>query len=424
MRGILTVRRALLATTLLAACGEWTQDAVFNEADVQLIGQMVLPEEAAPDPSNRYASSAAAADLGQALFFDTELSSPAGISCATCHDPKAWFIDTRSSPNNVSIVFPMDDAGTPLPPRITKRNSASLVNVAHYRWWAWDGRSDSLWMQCGVAFEAQATMAGERPRLAQLMAQRYRRLMDAAGIPDRSGFDDNEAAALAYKALAAYLSTLNSANAPFDRFVAGDRQALSPDAQAGLKLFIGKAGCIECHSGPALNGNASAHSELDFYRSVGVAQRGTNVQPVDLGRAEGIPVLLNKSALGLFNSSGPYNDAPRELNRVSSIVARPSDVGVFRIKSLRQVAQTGPYMHAGQLATLEEVVHFYNVGGDPSGYSGERDRSVAPLFLTPDEERQLVQFLGSLTGRPVPCRRQCDTSLKPDPKNLCSRCSP
>ena len=420
------MRRLLLATMVLAACGEWTQDALFTEADFQLLGQMALPPEPAPDPTNRFASSPDAAALGQALFFDTELSNPPGISCATCHDPKAWFIDTRSTPNNVSIVFPagVTDAGTPLPPRVTKRNSASLVNVAHYRWWAWDGRSDSLWMQCGVAYEAQATMAGSRPRIGQLMAQRYGTLMREAGVPDRSGFADNEAAALAYKALAAYLSTLNSANAPFDRFVAGDRQALSPDAQAGLKLFIGKAGCIECHSGPAFNGNASAHSELDFYRSVGIAQRGANVQPVDLGRAEGIPVLLNKSALGLFNSSGPYNDAPRALDRVSNVVPRPSDVGVFRIKSLRQVAQTGPYMHAGQLATLEDVVHFYNVGGDASGYSGERDRAVTPLFLTPDEERQLVQFLASLTGDPVPCRRQCDTSVNPDPKNLCSRCSP
>lgn len=393
----------------VAACGEWSQPDGFTEVDLQLIASMVLPEDPPIDPSNNWSMNDAAAKLGQALFFDTALSEPAGISCATCHDPNAWFIDVASQPKTVSVVLP---AGATAP-RVTKRNSPSLVNVAHYRWWGWDGRSDSLWMQCAVAYEASATMAGQRPRIAQRMFDKYRDLADRAGIP-RDASSDREAS-YAYKALAAYLAKLNSTRSPFDRFAEGDHDALSQDAKKGLKLFIGKAGCIECHNGPAFNGTASARTQDDFFHSVGVAQRGERVQSVDRGREEGLEVLLGMGP-GIYNTAGIYNDGLASgFNRVAGLVATPADVGRFRIKSLRNVAQSPPYMHAGQLATLADVVHFYNAGGDPSGYSGERDRLVQPLGLTDDEERQLVRFLESLTGVSVPAERRCDISVtRPD----------
>jgi cytochrome c peroxidase len=407
--------RSLVAlfAAALAACGEWSQPDGFTEADVQLIESMVLPEDPPVDPSNHWSADDAAAKLGQALFFDTGISEPAGISCAACHDPSAWFIDIASQTKTVSVVLP---AGATAP-RVTKRNSPSLVNVAHYRWWGWDGRSDSLWMQCGVAYEAAATMAGQRTRIAERIFEMYRDLAARAGMR-RDASSDREAS-YAYKALAAYLAKLNSARSPFDRFAAGDHDALSQDAKKGLKLFIGKAGCIECHNGPAFNGTASARRDDDFFHSVGVAQRGERVQAVDRGRAEGLEVLLGKG-LGIYNTGGVYNDSREAgFNRVAGLVAAPDDVGRFRIKSLRNVAQSPPYMHAGQLSTLADVVHFYNVGGDPSGYSGERDRLVQPLGLTDDEERQLVRFLESLTGVAVPDELRCDISATRPPGLSC-----
>jgi cytochrome c peroxidase len=308
------------------------------------------------------------------------------------------------------------------------------VNVAHYRWWPWDGRSDSLWMQCAVAYEAAATMAGSRSRLTQRMALAYANELGALGVglsPAQWADDPaaQGAAAIGYKALAAYLQRLNSANAPFDRFASGDETALSDDAKRGLKLFLGKAGCIECHNGPAFNGVATARNQDDFFRSVGIAQRGENVVTTDLGHWEGIGVLLEQTkGPGVYNSAGLWNDA-RDLaamrqipfNRVASVAQREVDKGRFRIKTLRQVAETAPYMHAGQLATLAEVVHFYNVGGDVDGYAGERDRLMQPLGLTPDEERQLVTFLESLTGAPLPSSLTCDRSAAP-PRAAYPRC--
>ena len=417
------MRRLLLATTLLTACGDWTQDAVLTEADQALLAGLVLPGEAPPDPSNHLVGVAAAERLGHALFFDARLSSPPGVSCAACHAPGAWFIDTASRPNNVSTVQPIDAAGVRLPVRTTKRNSPSLVNVAHYRWWGWDGRSDSLWMQCAVAYESPRTMDGRRERLAQAINDDYRDLaldpqLGAAKLllPRFEPFPSGRAEVLAvvgYKSMAAYLAKLNSDNAPFDRFALGDRDAISAEARAGFKLFVGKAGCFECHSGPAFNGSATAQSDGELYRSVGVAQRGPGVDPVDDGRADGLTALLTGKQ-ALFNTAGPYNDAwASSFNRVHRLAAAPTDRGLFRIKSLRQVAETAPYMHAGQLATLEDVVHSYNVGGDPSGFSGSRDRLVRPLGLTAAEEHQLVEFLRTLTGRPIPPSLTCDASAAP-----------
>src|SRR5262249_5153044 len=156
-----------------------------------------LSSEPPGDPSNAVVQSAAAISFGQQLFFDTELSAAlsasqdgqpkslsddAGtrtqrVACADCHSPATWFSDDRSSPNNVSLGVGW-----------TGRNSPSLVNVAQYvGGWAWDGRSDSLWMQCGVAYTAGATMAGTSHLMAKTIlakyADRYAEVFDAPLMP-------------------------------------------------------------------------------------------------------------------------------------------------------------------------------------------------------------------------------------------------
>lgn len=398
-------RVSLSALLLLCTCGWRQQDADFTEADLSVIEQMVLEPLPPPDPVQ--------AMIGQQLFFDTELSASintshdgqpmpltgllgttgdagadggyldgglmllvAGrVSCADCHLPDSWFSDDRSSPNNVSLGLGW-----------TARNSPSLVNVAHYQGtFAWDGRSTTLAQQCAVAYTAGKTMAGSSALLAKVVQRKYADSWADAGAALDAG--DDAIARAAYQFMAAYLTALESANAPIDQYAAGDHSALTETARHGLKLFIGKAGCIECHRGPAFTDNQ--------YHNIGIAQRGEHVPGTDRGRFDAIEFRRMSPLIGC--------DAGCETND-------PANVGLFRTKSLRQVAKSAPYMHAGQLATLADVVHFYNVGGDPGGFSGTRAAGLVPLGLTQEEENDLVAFLEALTGKVVPAGLRCDSS--------------
>jgi cytochrome c peroxidase len=412
------MRTTTIAVVVLSsACADWTETADgFTETDHALIASMVLPGTPPPDPTNGALTSPtmlAAVHLGHRLFFDTELSVPQGLSCAGCHNPNTGLMDTRSKPNNVSQGVNAADGSA----QFTKRNSLGLWDVGFYSWWGWDGRSDSLWMQCGVAYEVQQTMNGYGHRdVLQIEIQKqhlseYMAAFPEAGLPITD--TPTNVAANAYKAMAAYLTQLVLTDAPFDLYAAGDDGALTPDAKRGLKLFLGDAGCITCHNGPAFNGAGQARSDSDYFRTVGVSQRGEHVQLSDDGRFSGIKNLIgtgNQPDTAIFNSAGPYNDTfnpmtgMRVIDRATPLLGgpMPSDNGRFRIKGLRNVALTAPYMHAGQLATLDDVVHFYNGGGDDSGFNGTRDRQLQPLGLSETQLSDLVQFLESLTGKPSP----------------------
>jgi cytochrome c peroxidase len=400
------MRTTTIAVVLsLSACADWTENPDgFTDTDRALIASMVLPGTPPTDPTNETligdaTVQAAAVHLGHRLFFDTELSVPAGMSCAGCHNPNTGYMDSRSKPNNVSQgVDPLTGAS----PLFTKRNSLGLWDAAFYSWWGWDGRSDSLWMQCGVAYELPATMNGHRDVLQLAIQKRHHSEYLAAfpGAVEPISDDVNRVASNAYKAMAAYLTQLVLVDAPFDRYAAGDDAALTPDAKRGLKLFLGDAGCITCHNGPALNGAAQAKSDEDFFRTVGVGQRGgEHVVASDDGWQSGV-ANLNKLPFAIYNSAGPFNDSPG-LDRATPLKMNPplDANGKFRIKGLRNVALTAPYMHAGQLATLDDVVHFYNGGGDDSGFNGTRDRQLQPLGLSETQLSDLVSFLESLTGK-------------------------
>jgi cytochrome c peroxidase len=160
-------------------------------------------------------------------------------------------------------------------------------------------------------------------------------------IKSRVGLEPEELA----RALASYVRTIFSGNSPYDKFVNGDRRALAPKAQAGLALFRGKGRCTSCHTGPTLSD--------EQMHNTGVAWRD--------GR-----------------------------------LADPGAVqGAFKVPTLREVARTAPYMHDGSLATLEEVVDFYDRGGNPNPYL---DEDIRPLNLSAEEKSALVEFLRSLTG--------------------------
>jgi cytochrome c peroxidase len=192
------------------------------------------------------------------------------------------------------------------------------------------------------------------------------------------------------KALEAYQRRLVSANAPFDRYVAGDRGALGSSAKRGLKLFVGKAACDACHQ-------EQTFTDQEFHNT-GVTQM---VTPMDLGHFADLPRLED-----VFNGAGVFSDdrtvGAAKLDSIARAQAEEMK-GQYRTKSLRHVAQTAPYFHHGSMRTLVDVVRFYNDGGGAEGsYPGVKDERLVPLNLTEPEILDLVAFLEALTGDPVP----------------------
>ena len=199
------------------------------------------------------------------------------------------------------------------------------------------------------------------------------------------------------KAIAAYVRTLNSRNARFDRFVAGERTALTASEIHGFQLFV-SAGCVTCHAGPNFSD--------DKFHALGAPQLGPHVPAADLGRFQDVPALLASP----FNVDGTYSDN-RATGKLTGLGQIEAQKGQFRTKSLRNVAQSAPFMHAGQLATLADVVGFYMIGGGDVTTSGfTKDPLIVPLTLTAQDTTDLVEFMGSLTGEPPPVATMVDIS--------------
>ena len=192
------------------------------------------------------------------------------------------------------------------------------------------------------------------------------------------------------KAVATYESRLISRHAPFDRFVAGEADAISDDAKEGLRIFIGKAACSDCHNGPFFTDQK--------FHNLGVPQTGPNVPASDQGRFQDVAELLKHP----LNSASAYSDAPT-IGWLDGLEQRDADRGKFRTATLRSVGKTAPYMHDGAFATLRDVIDFYNRGGGDTGlFAGDKDVRMAPLLLSDKEIAQIIAFLETLTGEPVP----------------------
>jgi len=445
--------RYLACSILLAACGDSQQPLApdgsppdapglddFTAEERAILATLSPLPDVPPDPTNAFADDPGAARLGQMLFFDKSYSGPLSVgddgtnnglgavgdtgkvACQSCHGVGSPALDDqRSRPNQVSLGVGL---GT--------RNAHGLVNSAFYRWTNWGGRFDSQWSLPLAVAEGGATMKSTRLQIAHLLYAKYRTEYDAVfadaldpaldpGAPDASRFPPagkpkamatdpdgpwelmsdadrgtiNRIFADYGKALAAYTRQLVSRDAPFDRYLAGDRTAIGDGAKRGLRTFL--AHCASCHSGPNLAD--------DEFHALGVPQTGTGVPAADLGRFQDVPALLASP----FNSDGIYSD-DRTTGRLAGLVQDDAQRGRFRTKSLRGVATSAPYMHAGQLATLADVVAFYSAGGGPVADGVVKDPLVQPLDLTADEQHDLVDLLATFTGDPVPAMRLADTS--------------
>lgn len=391
-RGAAPALVLVLGAALAAARQDPQPGHGFDARTLARIGKHAPLPPLPPDPTNAVADDPAAAWLGQKLFFDPALSGDGKRSCATCHDPKLAFSDGKAVSEGVA-------RGT--------RNTPSLLDVARQRWFFWDGRADTLWSQALKPIESPIEMGGNRAAVVRHLrgdpelAAAYERVFGPFGAPeDRAAID--RAFADAGKALAAYERRLASGPSAFDRFAAalaaGDVRAqdeLAPAARAGLALFVGKAGCRQCHSGPAF-------SDGEFH-NLGLRTLAGK-KPDDPGRHRGTAEVLADP----FNAGGAFSDDPRgpAAERLATIAVRPESWGEFRTPSLRNVARTAPYMHQGQLASLADVVRFYSTleGAAPVGH--HQERLLQPLGLSAQEQLELIAFLESLSG-PDPRAELC-----------------
>lgn len=314
----------LLALVLLAAPKEPPVEAqarVFAKA---------YERPAQPKPAKREL-----VELGRQLFFEPLLSGTGAMSCATCHNPSlSWADGLARSPGS---------DGRPLP-----RRTPSLLDVAWGQTFMWDGRFESL--------EAQALSPITTPTEMNLPEERLTpRLEAVAGWRDaftRTFPDAGVSVAGVTQALAAFERTIVSGRAPFDRWVSGERSALSDAAKRGFVLFNTKAACVKCHSGWRFTDES--------FHDIGVADE-------DRGRG----------ALPAFGTFRVLQHA-------------------FKTPSLRDTARRGPWLHDGSAKTLQDVVELYDVGGLVKRPSLSAD--LKPLGLSAQEKEDLVEFMKSLSA--------------------------
>ena len=283
----------------------WSQLAVAAVVVIPLGLDLYLP---APEENPLTAEKIA---LGRQLFFDPRLSRDGSVSCATCHLPGRAFSDGR-------VV------ATGIGGRVGRRNAPALVNRGYGRAFFWDARMTSL--------EEQVLKPIEDPNEMDFTV---------AEASDRLALSSEAIA----RALASYVRSILSGNSPFDRFIDGDRAALSEEEQRGLAVFRGKGNCTACHVGPNFTDERTHNT-------------------------------------GIAWATGTLTDAG-------------AGRGAFKTPTLREISRTAPYMHDGSVATIEAAIDVYDRGSTPNP---GLDPEIRPLRLTPDEKRALAAFLQTLSG--------------------------
>jgi cytochrome c peroxidase len=328
---------AAVAATLPAAAEPAMTFTEDERAAILAHGPWPMPISA--DPSNRVSGNPAAIALGRQLFADPRLSGDGTRACTTCHDPGRFFADGRDR----SIGVERND-----------RNAVALANLRLNRWFGWSGAADSLWAQSLRpildAKELGATPEGVHARLAAdaPFAAAYAQVFGSTLTPE----PPERALVNLAKALAAYQETITTGGTPFDAFrdalERGDADAMTRypiPAQRGLKIFVGKGQCSACHVGANFSNGEFDDVGIPFFAEPG---------RVDPGRHAGIAAVRASP----FNLLGALNDDPDRTTATPTrhVEQQHRNWGEFRVPSLRNVAQTAPYMHNGSLATLEDVV--------------------------------------------------------------------
>jgi cytochrome c peroxidase len=409
-----------------------------ERALLQTLSPETLPP-VPPDTSNRWADDPAAARFGQRLFFDASLSGElidsdndgsvnavgrkgdvGKVSCASCHVPENGFSDTRTVRQQISL-----GAGW------GRRRAPSLLDVGHSKLLMWDGRRDALYNQVFGVIESPVEMNSSRLYAAKQIFALHRaeyealfgampplddtqrfpplaaketgcRALDETnacpqpmrGAPgDGAEFDsmtaeDQEAVTRIVvnvgKAMGAYQRRLVCGPGRFDRFMHGEDGALDDSARRGAALFVGRAKCVSCHSGPFLSDEKFHNVGM---RAALVATVFLN--PNDRGAAEGIPAMIDDP----LNVAGAFSDG--DDGRIPASAGAALE-GSFRTPRLRCVSTRPSFMHTGQVKGLDKAVAFFSRGGDMGGFPGVKE--IERLDLDTGELADLVAFLTALDG--------------------------
>ncbi len=385
----------------------WANDERATIASMRLSQLPPLPKEV----SNAVDGSPAARDLGKRLFNDERFSRNGKVSCASCHDPLKSFQDGR--PVGIGVG-------------VGSRRSMPVVAAGYGPWLFWDGRKDSVWAQALGPLEDAVEHGGNRSNYAHLIEAHYRAeyeaifqpMPDLTGVPPDAGPQGLPAEKTAWdglaktiqndvsrifanigKLIAAYERTLSYGQSRFDRYaeavvkgVPAGSSALTSTEIDGLRIFIGKGQCATCHNGPLFTDQ--------HFHNTGVPQR--DAASPDRGRA----VALAKVVHDEFNCLGPFSDAnANQCDELRFIASGGAELeGAFKTPGLRNVTSRAPYMHAGQFASLEQVVGHYvkapaaSVGHTELAHGAAGHTERKPIALSSPEVEALIAFLGTLSS--------------------------
>jgi cytochrome c peroxidase len=371
---------ACVIALLMAACGRWSSPPQgWTEAEIDVLKSLWIRSlpDLPPDPSNAVADNPIAAKFGRQLFFDVRLSANGGISCATCHQQERRFTDGLQKAQAI---------GT------TARHTPSIVGTAYSPWQFWDGRRDSQWAQALAPLEDANEHATDRVKVVGLVAEdvEYRAAYEAlfGALPDLPSSDPtllNTAFANIGKSIAAFERTLMPTASRFDAYVEAvvdadaERQSelFNDDEIRGLRLFIGEANCTQCHNGPLFTNHE--------FHNTGVISFPGDVP--DIARMDGVAEVMTNE----FNCRSAYSDdSEKHCSELEFARTGVSLIGAFKTPSLRNLENTEPFMHKGQLATIADVLNHYNEASDamighneakPLGF-GDRELGQLETFLT------------------------------------------
>jgi cytochrome c peroxidase len=330
--------------------------------------------------------------LGQALYFDKRLSADGTISCATCHDPANAFTD-----HTVIAIGASSKVGT--------RNAPTILNAMFSDQLFWDGRVGSLEEQAKQPMTTpfEMGMSANDEVVARVGSiPEYRRIFQRVFGSEGITIDT------IVRAIAAYERTLLSGNSPFDRFIAGDTNAITAAQKRGWEVFKGKAKCIECHSFSVaspfftdfkFHNTGIASNDMNFEQLTGLARQIAesetirSIKPIKVTNDPPVSVRQTQGASALLAHAHGFTELGRYL-----VTKQPRDIGAFKTPTLRDIELTTPYMHNGSQKTLIDVVRFYNRGGNATANLDER---MHALNLNDEEINALVEFMRTLTSDDV-----------------------
>lgn len=296
-----------------------TMDDDALRSKFQPLGDMPVPED---NPMTD-----AKVELGKMLFADPRLSANDQVSCMTCHNPSNGWSDGLPTSKGIDVV---------------RRNAPTVINSGYYDVLFWDGRAASLEEQAAGPLSDAKEMGNTD---LEAMVEEVKNIKGYQPYFDEA-FDGEITLENILKAIGAFERTIVVNDTKFDRFLAGDDQAMTDEEKFGMELFVTK-GCSTCHAGPNF-------TDLNFH---------------NIGMTDDDKGLMERTE-------------------------KQEDEGKFRTPGLRGVAHTSPYMHDGSVATLEDVVDYYDKGGDGHPNTSEL---IKPLGLTGEEKRALVAFLEAIS---------------------------